>query len=91
MAHAAARPTRGEAWSTEVPLGRCAVRHESKAASMHVYTQPQKRGITMTDDRIVQRLEEQLRDAHATNADLRERLNDIESGSRQPERRWPKP
>jgi len=45
----------------------------------------------MTDDRIVQRLEEQLRDAHATNADLRERLNDIESGSRQPERRWPKP
>jgi hypothetical protein len=32
----------------------------------------------MTDDRIVQRLEEQLRDAHATNADLRERLGDIE-------------
>ncbi len=31
----------------------------------------------MTDDRIVQRLEEQLRDAHATNADLRERLGDI--------------
>ena len=32
----------------------------------------------MTDDRIVQRLEEQLRDSHATNADLRERLGDIE-------------
>jgi hypothetical protein len=32
----------------------------------------------MSDDRIVQRLEEQLRDAHATNADLRERLGDIE-------------
>ena len=32
----------------------------------------------MTDDRIVQRLEEQLRDVHATNADLRERLGDIE-------------
>jgi len=28
----------------------------------------------MTDDRIVQRLEEQLSDTHATNADLRERL-----------------
>jgi hypothetical protein len=32
----------------------------------------------MTDDRIVQRLEEQLRDAHATNADLRDRLGDID-------------
>jgi chromosome segregation ATPase len=32
----------------------------------------------MTDDRIVQRLEEQLRDAHATNADLRDRLSDID-------------
>jgi septal ring factor EnvC (AmiA/AmiB activator) len=32
----------------------------------------------MSDDRLVQRLEEQLRDAHATNADLRDRLGDIE-------------
>jgi chromosome segregation ATPase len=31
----------------------------------------------MADDRLVQRLEEQLRDSHATNADLRERLGDI--------------
>jgi hypothetical protein len=31
----------------------------------------------MSDDRLVQRLEEQLRDAHATNADLRDRLGDI--------------
>jgi chromosome segregation ATPase len=30
----------------------------------------------MTDDRLIQRLEEQLRDAHATNADLREKLNE---------------
>jgi hypothetical protein len=30
------------------------------------------------DDRIVQRLEEQLRDAHSTNADLRERLVESE-------------
>jgi hypothetical protein len=44
--------------------------------------QPQKRGLTMPDDRIVQRLEEQLRDAHATNADLRERLGDIEARER---------
>jgi chromosome segregation ATPase len=36
----------------------------------------------MPDDRIVQRLEEQLRDAHATNADLRERLGDIEARER---------
>jgi hypothetical protein len=36
----------------------------------------------MTDDRIVQRLEEQLRDAHSTNADLRERLGDIEARER---------
>jgi hypothetical protein len=36
----------------------------------------------MTDDRIVQRLEEQLRDAHATNADLRERLGDVEQRER---------
>jgi hypothetical protein len=28
----------------------------------------------MADDRLVQRLEEQLRDSHATNAELRERL-----------------
>jgi flagellar biosynthesis chaperone FliJ len=31
----------------------------------------------MADDRLVQRLEEQLRDAHATNADLREQLVEI--------------
>jgi hypothetical protein len=31
----------------------------------------------MADDRLVQRLEEQLRDSHATNADLRERLGEI--------------
>jgi hypothetical protein len=30
------------------------------------------------DDRIVQRLEEQLRDTHSTNADLRERLVESE-------------
>src|SRR5205809_128974 len=34
------------------------------------------------DERIVQRLEEQLRDSHATNADLRERLGDIEARER---------
>ena len=36
----------------------------------------------MADDRLVQRLEEQLRDAHSTNADLRERLGDIEARER---------
>jgi chromosome segregation ATPase len=30
----------------------------------------------MADDRLIRRLEEQLRDAHATNADLRERLQE---------------
>jgi chromosome segregation ATPase len=34
------------------------------------------------DERMVQRLEEQLRDAHATNADLRERLGDVEARER---------
>jgi hypothetical protein len=29
------------------------------------------------DERIVQRLEEQLRDAHVTNAELRDRLGDV--------------
>jgi hypothetical protein len=29
----------------------------------------------MTEDRLIQRLEEQLRDAHATNAELRERMD----------------
>jgi chromosome segregation ATPase len=68
----------GEAEPTEVPLGKCAVRHESRAAPARLRTNHcQKRGFTMTDDRIVQRLEEQLRDAHAPNADLRERLGDI--------------
>ena len=36
----------------------------------------------MTDERLVQRLEEQLRDAHATNAGLREQLGDIEGRER---------
>lgn len=34
------------------------------------------------DDRLVQRLEEQLRDAHSTNADLRERLGNVEQRER---------
>jgi chromosome segregation ATPase len=34
------------------------------------------------DDRVIQRLEEQLRDSHATNADLRERLGDVEKRER---------
>jgi len=38
----------------------------------------------MTDDRIVQRLEEQLSDTHATNADLREASGDVEHASVQP-------
>jgi hypothetical protein len=37
----------------------------------------------MTDDRIVQRLEDQLSDAHATNADLRA-SGDVEHASVQP-------
>jgi chromosome segregation ATPase len=37
----------------------------------------------MNDDRIVQRLEEQLRDAHATNAELRERLADVDKRERE--------
>jgi hypothetical protein len=32
----------------------------------------------MADDRMMQRLEEQLRDSHATNAELRERLADAD-------------
>ena len=36
----------------------------------------------MADDRLVQRLEEGLRDAHATNAELREQLGDIEARER---------
>jgi chromosome segregation ATPase len=36
----------------------------------------------MNDDRMIQRLEEQLREAHATNADLRDRLEDIEARER---------
>ena len=32
----------------------------------------------MADDRLIQRLEEQLRDAHATNADLRARLREAQ-------------
>ena len=32
-----------------------------------------------TDDRMVQHLKEKLRDAHATNADLRARLGDVEA------------
>jgi chromosome segregation ATPase len=34
------------------------------------------------DDRLIQRLEEQLRDAHSTNSDLRERLGDVEGRER---------
>jgi hypothetical protein len=34
------------------------------------------------DERLVQRLEEQLRDAHATNAGLREQLGDVEARER---------
>jgi hypothetical protein len=34
------------------------------------------------DDRMIQRLEEQLRDSHATNADLRERLAESEDRAR---------
>src|SRR5262249_37845613 len=37
-----------------------------------------KRSPTMTDERLVQRLEEQLRDAHATNAGLRERVEEAD-------------
>jgi hypothetical protein len=36
----------------------------------------------MTDDRIVQRLEEQLRDAHAISAGLRKQLADVEHRER---------
>jgi hypothetical protein len=32
----------------------------------------------MADVRLIQRLEEQLRDAHATNAELRERIGELE-------------
>jgi chromosome segregation ATPase len=41
----------------------------------------------MADDRLVQRLEEQLRDAHSTNADLRERLGDVEQREREADAR----
>jgi hypothetical protein len=36
----------------------------------------------MSDERLAQRLEEQLRDAHATNAELRDRLGDVEQRER---------
>jgi hypothetical protein len=37
---------------------------------------PTEGGSPMADDRLIRRLEEQLRDAHATNADLRGRLEE---------------
>jgi hypothetical protein len=38
----------------------------------------------MTDDRIVQRLEEQLRDAHAANSELRDRVVEADKASNKP-------
>src|SRR2546430_6171901 len=43
------------------------------------YTTLFRSGFIMTDERLTQSLEEQLRDVHATNADLRERLAEADA------------